>query len=196
MKRYITAILLLILLAQNLSAQIFDPDRPMIMPFTICVDSINIQLGDSPNRSAHEFLSENLGWVEIPPTYYQHNGKSQGIILVQNIAYNYLAFDARCPHCFYDEEIPDSRIRMCGSLTARCPVCSAEAHSIVYHGSGQLTRYNHKADNPAHMNAYVVKVIKNGEKTYLRIVNAPNGTYGEWRELPENKFLDGIDPRL
>lgn len=196
MRHYITSILFAILLAQNLSAQIFDPDRPMIMPFTICVDSINDQMGESLKNPVHEKLSENLGWVEIPSSYYRHNGKSQGIIIVQNIGYNFRAFDARCPHCFYDEEITDSRMRMYGRLSAICPVCSAEAQSIVYHGIGQLTRYNHKADSPAYMNAYLVKVIKKGKKTYLRIVNAPNGACDEWKELPENQFLRGIDPRM
>ena len=196
MKRCFITILFAILLVQNISAQIFDPDKPMIMPFTICVDSINDQMGESTKNPIHDKLSENLGWVEIPSTYYRHNGKSQGIIVAQRIDYSFCAFDARCPHCFYDEEIPDSRMRMYGRLSAICPVCSAEAQSIVYHGTGQLTRYNHKADNPAYMNAYVVKVIKKGKKTYLRIVNAPNGSGDEWRELPENKFLDGINPRM
>lgn len=194
MKHLIISILLLFA-ALNLSAQVFDPDRPMIMPFTICADSINEQLHENMRKPAHDKLTENGGWVEIPNTFYKHNGKSQGIIIVQDFAYNYQAYDARCPHCFYDDEITDGKMGMQTRLRAVCNRCGAQAMSIVNVGSGQLTTYDHGVVGPQIMNSYSVKVIKKGKKTYLRIANHCNGVRNEWRDLPENEFLKNIDIR-
>ncbi|MDE6582685.1 MAG: hypothetical protein K2K47_09205, partial [Duncaniella sp.] len=78
-------------------------------------------------------------------------------------------------------------------LSAICPVCKAEAQSLVNVGAPSMTRYNHENRAPAKMNTYSVEESKKGKKTYLLIYNAPNGTRDEWKELPENRFLIGKD---
>lgn len=188
-------LLLITLLAGYLgmNAQIFDPDRPMIVPFEVCAESINAQMHDNLSKPPHDKITEIYGWVQIPNTFYQHNGKSMGIILVQTSSYAYVAFDARCPHCFYDDDINDSKIKMYSSLSAKCDVCGAEAQGHVNVGASSMTRYDHKYHAPAMMNTYLVEEIKKGKKTYLRIYNACNGVSDEWKELPENKFLIGED---
>lgn len=177
----------------HISAQIFDPDRPMILPFVVCADSINAQMHDNLKKPPHEILTETYGWVEIPNTYYQHNGKSMGIILVRTNSNLYTAFDARCARCFYDDEIPDSKIRMYSQLSAICNVCGAEAQGLVNCGAPSMTRYDHGPATPAVLNEYLVDEIKKGKKTYLRVYNAINGVWDEWKDLPENKFLIGKD---
>ncbi len=174
-------------------AQFFDPDRPMIVPFIVCVDSINDQMHDNMRKPPHSKITETNGWVEIPNTYYQHNGKSLGIILAKTGTYAYAAFDARCPHCFYDDANPDSKIKMYSRLSAVCEVCSAEAQGLINVGASSITRYDHGNLAPAKMNTYLVKEIKRGKKTFLKIYNAFNGVSDEWRSLPENKFLIGKD---
>ncbi|MDE5785601.1 MAG: hypothetical protein K2H98_03625 [Duncaniella sp.] len=175
------------------TAQIFDPDRPMILPFTVCADSINAQMHDNLKNPYHGKVTEQMGWVEIPNTFYQHNGKSMGIILVRTGTYCYIAFDARCPRCFYEEEVDGSKLKMCDSLEAICPVCKAEAQGLVNVGAPSMTRYNHENRAPAKMNTYIVEESKKGKKTYLLIYNAPNGTGNKWKEQPENRFLIGKD---
>ena len=192
MKR-LSIYLISILMSLGAYAQMYDPDRPMIMPFTVCADSINAQMHDNLKKPYHNKVTEQMGWVEIPNTYYQHNGKSMGIILVRTAYYGYVAFDARCPRCFYEEEVDGSKLKMIGSLSAICPVCNAEAQSLVNVGAPSMTRYNHENRAPAKMNTYSVDEIKKGKKTYLRIYNASNGVYGEWKKQPENKFLIGKD---
>lgn len=191
--KYLFASLLIIVACLGTNAQIFDPDRPMILPFTVCADSINAQMKDNLMKPYHEKVTEQMGWVEIPNTYYQHNGKSMGIILVRTGTYCYIAFDARCPRCFYEEEANGSKLRMCGSITAICPVCKAEAQGLVNVGAPSMTRYNHEYRAPAKMNTYLVEESKRGKNTYLKIYNASNGVGNEWREQPENKFLIGKD---
>lgn len=190
MKRLLM-LLTVMVVSWSVKAQLFDPDRPMIMPFIVCADSINEQMHDNLRKPPHDIVTETNGWVEIPNTYYKHNGKSVGIILVQTIGYCYIAFDARCPHCFYDDEIADSKIRMYSRLSAICDVCGAEAQGLVNVGARSMTRYDHKNNSPAALNVYLVDEIKKGKKTYLRIYNASNGTRDEWKDLPENKFLIG-----
>lgn len=192
MKKVVTSLLALAC-CLAINAQMFDPDRPMIIPFEVCADSINAQMHDNLHNPPHSKITETNGWVQIPNTFYKHNGKSMGIILVQTGTYAYGAFDARCPHCFYDDEIIDSKIKMHTRLSAICEVCGAEAQGLVNVGASSMTRYEHKYHAPARMNTYLVKEIKRGKKTYLRIYNAYNGVSDEWKELPENKFLIGKD---
>lgn len=189
----ILLLLCAVCLSLSIKAQTFDPDRPMILPFTVCADSINAQMHDNLNKPLHDKVTESPGWVQIPNTYYRHNGKSMGIILVRTSGYVYTAFDARCPHCFYDNEIANSKIRMYSSFMAICKVCGAEAQSLINVGSPSMTRYDHGYHEPAYLNTYIVDEIKKGKKTYLRIYNAPNGVRDEWKTLPENKFLIGKD---
>lgn len=189
-------ILLLIVLISGficVKAQVFDPDRPMILPFVLCADSINAQMRDSLNKPPHDKVTETNGWVQIPNTYYKHNGKSMGIILVRTSSYLYTAFDARCARCFYEDEKVNSKIKMYSRLSAICDVCGAEAQSLVGSGGPEMTRYDHGPYSPAMLNVYMVDEIKKGKKTYLRVYNAENGAYNEWKELPENKFLIGKD---
>lgn len=192
MKHAIISVMLL-LVSLNLYAQIFEPDRPMIMPFVVSVDSINAQMHDSLKKPNHDKLSINGGWVMIPNTYYRHNGKSLGIIIVQDFTYTYHAYDLRCPHCFYDNDIATSKMTMQTHMSAMCYKCNAQAENIVCWGSGQMTCYDHGNLGPRYMDGYSVNIIKKGRKIYLRIANNPNGAYDEWRELPENRFLIGAD---
>lgn len=176
----------------GVTAQIFDPGRPMIVPFTICVDSINSQMHDTMQKPHHLKLSIDGGWVQIPDDHYRHNGKSMGIIVVQDFTYTYHAFDARCPHCYYDNE-ENCKMKMWTPMSAICPNCDAQAENIINWGSGQLTGYNHGILGPLYMNAYRVRVLKKGKKIYLQISNTPNGAREEWKELPENQILINCD---
>lgn len=178
MKKVVTS-LLAFACCLAIYAQMFDPDRPMIIPFEVYADSINAQMHDNLHNPPHSKITETNGWVQIPNTFYKHNGKSMGIILVQTGTYAYGAFDARCPHCFYDDEIIDSKIKMHTRLSAICEVCGAEAQGLVNVGASSMTRYEHKYHAPARMNTYLVKEIKRGKKTYLRIYNAYNGVSDE-----------------
>lgn len=54
-------------------------------------------------------------------------------------------------------------------------VCGAEVQGLVNVGASSMTRYEHKYHAPARMNTYLVKEIKRGKKTYLRIYNSYNG---------------------
>lgn len=175
------------------NAQIFDPDRPMILPFVVCADSINARMHDNLSKPPHDKVTETNGWVQIPNTYYIHNGKSMGIILVRTGGYLYTAYDARCSHCFYDDGLAKSKIKMYSRLSAICKVCGAEAQSLVNCGGPEMTRYDHGPYSPAMLNVYLVDEVKKGKKTYLRIYNARNGVNDEWKDLPENKFLVGKD---
>lgn len=148
---------------------------------------------DNLHTPPHSKITETNGWVQIPNTFYEHNGKSMGIILTQTGTYAYTAFDARCPHCFYDDEVADSKIKMYSRLSAVCEVCGAEAQGLINVGASSMTRYDHGYHQPAYMNTYLVEEIKKGKKTYLKIYNAYNGVRDEWMELPENKFLIGKD---
>lgn len=147
------------------------------------------------NNPCHSVVTEMYGWVQIPDSYYQHNGKSMGIIITRSGTYSYHAFDARCPRCFYEEGVLGSKIHMYSRLSAICPVCKAEAINLVNMGTSGMTRYNHEYRSPAHLNVYSVSVIKKGKITYLRIANNPNGANGQWKKLPENKFLLNVDIR-
>lgn len=192
MKKLAIILMWCVLKSFSLDAQIFDPERPMIMPFTICADSINSQMHDPMRKPHHPKLTIDGGWVQIPNSYYRHNGKSMGIIIVQDFTYTYHAYDARCPHCYYDNQ-ENSKMKMWTPMSAICPECDAQAENIINWGSGQLTGYNHGILGPQYMNGYSVRVVKKGKKTYLRISNTPNGAGNEWQELPENQFLINHD---
>lgn len=176
-----------IIFAIPASAQIFNPNRPMIREFVVCVDSINDQMG--PRLRGQSPLTEDYGWVFIPNTYYVHNGKSLGIIIVRDCTETYHAKDARCAHCFYDNGESDGFFEMGVGFSGRCRKCGAEADNIKIHGSGQMMRYDHGARGPVCLDGYVVEEVKKDKKTYLLITNAHNGTRSEWKDLPENQIL-------
>lgn len=169
-------------------AQIFNPDLPMIREFVISVDSINMQLKKHQHWQQHS-ISETNGSVQIPNTYYTHNGKSMGIIVVRDQTYTYHAFDARCAHCFYDNEESDGKVEMTGSLFARCKKCGAESPNLVLTGSGQLMGYDDEMQGYKYLDPYLVKVLKKGKKKYLLIYNIENGAHDEWLKQPENQIL-------
>lgn len=179
---------ILIVSALAVQAQIFNPDRPMIREFVISVDSINAQLKKYQHPQQNP-IWESDGCVQIPSSYYIHNGKSMGIIVVRTQSNSYQAFDARCAHCFYDNEEPGSKVRMTGSLFARCDVCGAEVHNLVLTGSGQMCRYDDEMQGYVYLDGYMVDVIKKGKQKYLLISNPPNGVRDEWMHQPENQPL-------
>lgn len=188
MKKLCNFLLAMLATAFMAQAQLFNPDRPMICEFVVCVDSINTQL-KKYQRSDQNPITESDGCVQIPNTYYVHNGKSMGIILVRDQAYAYHAFDARCAHCFYDNGESDGKVRMMGSLSARCNKCGADVYNIVLTGSGQMNGYDDEMQGYQYLDGYDVEVIKKGKKRYLLISNPPNGSRDEWMEQPENQVL-------
>lgn len=170
------------------SGQIYNPDKPMIREFVICADSINSQL-KKYQSNLQTPLPESNGSVQIPNSYYIHNGKSNGIIVVRTQSYAYLAYDARCAHCFYDEGSDTGKVKMVSCLAAKCPECGAEVHKMVLDGSGQMCRYDDELNGYVYLDAYDVDVVKIRGKTYLIISNAPNGRDEDWIYKKENQPL-------
>lgn len=160
----------------------------MIREFVICVDSIQMQLREY-QISDQNPLGGDYGSVQIPKTYFTHNGKSMGIIVSRTPSGTFHAVDARCAHCFYDEDIPNSKLKMMGCLTMRCSVCSAEVHNFVIDGGHQMLRYDLDGGSPVYLDAYEVIVFKINKKKYLLITNPLNGLRDEWMRQPENQIL-------
>lgn len=168
----------------------FNPDKPMIVPFIIEIHDINERVGYNPNT----LLYESTGHVFLPPTYYTHNTKSHGIIVVRTFADDYHAFDARCARCFYKDGENDGTIKIPVAMFGECDKCSARVDNIVSWGSGQMSFYdfNDYGDNgPIYLDTYPVKVIRkdHNKRIYLWIYNAPNGVRDEWKEQPENQIV-------
>lgn len=168
----------------------YNPDRPMIVPFVVGVFDINERVNDT---NGHSLLKEDDGYVYIPPTYYTHNGYSKGIIIVKTFAKNYVAFERRCVHCWYDDgEI--GVISMSSLISGKCNQCGARADGMIAYGSGQMNGYDffeYGDYGPKYLETYPVKIIRkdHNKKIYLWIYNAPNGTYGEWKQQPENQIV-------
>ena len=168
----------------------YNPDRPMIVPFVVGVYDINERVEDT---KGHALLNEDEGYVYIPSTYYKHNGYSQGIIIVKTFAKNYVAFERRCAHCWYDEG-EFGVISMSGFISGKCNKCGARADGMIAYGSGQMNGYDflEYGDNgPKYLETFPIKIIRkdHNKKIYLWIYNAPNGTYGEWKKQPENQIV-------
>lgn len=179
--------ILLLFVGISASAQYFNPDKPMIKPFEINVKTINNEMHDT---HGHDMLYQDAGFVFIPNTYYVHNGKSLGIIIVHTWNETFLAFDARCPHCFYDNDEPNGKIVISGYTFGKCNKCSAMVEQMVTLGRGQLTTYDHGTRGPHYLETYRCEKIMDRNKVVgLRIVNTPNGIYDEWKQQPENQIL-------
>lgn len=142
---------------------IYDQHTPKITPFIVKIDDINKYIGDI---SGHEMLYEQYGCVTIPPTAYDHDGTSQGIIIVHNKFGDYMAFERRCPHCYYDKgEIGVFSIWSIHS--AICNRCERRAEHLIVFGSGQLTDYyEDMRTGPRYLDSYKVEehYIYNSEK--------------------------------
>ena len=170
------------------NAQTFDPDRPMIGIFEISVDTANADFHDT-NKSHHNMLYEENGWVFIPKDQYLHNGKSHGIYVVQGYGGWFYTFDARCPRCFYGFEDDSGTIEVPGGIFGICNKCNARADNMMLTGSGQMSFYEYDMGEVYYLDGYPVEVIKNGRKRTLKIMNSSNGLYDQWKSLPENKLL-------
>ena len=169
----------------------FNPDRPMIAIFEVCVDSINAQMGDYPGKSLHHMLYEEnqYGWVFLQPDTYRHNGRSNGIFLVRRMGGSFGAIEARCPRCFYDHDNPNGTLVIPESIFGECNTCGARADDLVVHGGGNLTFYYHGNKSPRFLEHYAVEEIKRGEKTYLRVSNIPDDYGDKWKTVPGNERI-------
>lgn len=183
--KILTTICLLSLTYVSSSGQFYNPDRPMIVPFAIEVNSVNEFLKDDE----HDTLAKEGGYVKLPTSFYTHNGKSHGIIVVHAWGDNYYAVDSRCPVCFYEYEDENGGTIDPMLPFSECNKCGASADALRSHGSTQMFRYHYTKTGPVHMDAYIVNEVKKGKRLYLFIDNAPNRTGGEWRNQPENKII-------
>ena len=183
--KMLTIICLLSLTAVTASGQFYNPDRPMIVPFAIEVNSVNEFLKDDE----HDTLAKEGGYVKIPTSFYTHNGKSHGIIVVHAWGDNYYAVVSRCPVCFYENEDEEGGTIDPMLPFSECDKCGASADALRSHGNTQMFRYRYTKTGPVHMDSYIVQEVKRGKRLYLFIDNAPNGTGGEWRNQPENKII-------
>ena len=183
--KILTMICLLSLTYVSSSGQFYNPDKPMIVPFAIEVNSVNEFLKDDE----HDTLAKEGGYVKLPTSFYTHNGKSHGIIVVHAWGDNYYAVDSRCPVCFYENEDEDGGTIDPMLPFSECDKCGASADALRSRGSTQMFRYRYTKTGPVHVDAYIVQEVKRGKRLYLFIDNAPNGTGGEWRNQPENKII-------
>lgn len=87
-------------------AQVYNPAIPVIETFEIDVATINDKVKDYTTDK----LYVDDGTVLIPPTFYKHDGRSKGILVVHDYNDNYLAFDVRCPVC--DKKGKEGKFRM------------------------------------------------------------------------------------
>ena len=190
MKKVLTVLSLVVICIQTLVAQIgtFEPGKPMIGIFEISVDTANAEFHDT-NKSHHNMLYEENGWVFIPKDKYLHNGKSHGIYVVQGYGGWFYAWDARCPRCFYGFEDDGGTIEVPGGIFGICNKCGARADNMMLTGSGQMSFYEYDMGEVYYLDGYPVEVIKNGRKRTLKIMNSSNGLYDQWKSLPENKPL-------
>ena len=182
----IFVLLILSMTAINLQAQVFNPDRPMIVPFIVGVDAINQRVGDD---KGHEPLTEECGYVKIPKSYYTHNGKSHGIIILQTWRGTYAAVEARCPVCFYEREDLNGGTVDPSLPFSECNKCGASADNLKTQGSGQMFRYKFKGYGPVSMDGYMVTEYKKNGRLYLWVDNVPNGLHEEWKHQPENQVI-------
>ena len=146
----------------SISAQ-NNSDIPKIELFAVEVHSVNDRVEDHRGDN----LSENGGYVNIPPESFNHDGTSDGIIIVHDFTDHYFAYERRCPVCHAKGQ--HGVFTLSGLLVAKCNNCSAEAQNIVAWGSGQLCRYNYKGMGPGYLIPYVVREEPRGDKLYLII---------------------------
>lgn len=180
--------LIILLIETTLSAQTFDPDKPMIGIFEISVDIANVEMNDT-DTSHHNMLNEEAGWVFIPNDKYLHNGKSHGIYVVQIYGGWFTAFDARCPRCFYGFGDNEGTIEVPSGIFGICNKCGARVDNMMLTGGGQMSFYDGDIDEFYYLTPYDVEIIKNGRRKTLRIKNYSNGLYDQWKSQPENQII-------
>ena len=143
-------------------SQTYGQMTPDIKPFAVDIHTINNKLGDL----GHVPLYETSGYVEIPPTYYQHDGTSLGIILVHSDYDVYVAFEKRCPHCYYDNgEIGELYIWTL--LDAICNNCQCRIEGMVANATGQMTGYNTGTCGPRHADKYMTEKVTRYGNDYI-----------------------------
>ena len=160
----------IILYAISINAQNYDQHTPNIKPFAINVATINKKVGDM----GHVTLDKQYGHVTIPPEFIYGVKKSekpenkfeqtQGIIIVHTEFGEYMAFERRCPLCYYD----NNKIGVVSVWTlqsAICERCQNRMEHIIIFGSGQLTGYHQNMrTGPRYLDSYLVEeTYKDGE---------------------------------
>lgn len=158
--------LLLLLSIFAISAQVYNPDYPVIEEFEIEVGAINDRVKDYTTDK----LTVEGGTVKLPSTFYSHDGRSLGMLIVHDNTDHYMAFDVRCPNC--ERRGKTGKFSMVTCLTAGCDTCTAEAQEIVMWGSSQLTRYEFR-HSPDELYQYPVEEVERNGKLYLRISPSP-----------------------
>ena len=167
--------------AQNYKVE----DIPIVVPFAIGVNSVNELFG----QTEHTPLTEECGYVKIPNTFYTHNGQSLGINVVQIWGGTYLAFEARCPVCFYEYHDPHPGKIDPDLPFSACDKCGASADNMKAQGATQMFGYGFKGMGPKHMDSYPIHIVEKENETYLLIYNAFNGVPDTWRKLPQNQII-------
>lgn len=146
----------------EIKAQVYNPDYPVIEEFEVEVGTINDQVKDYTTDK----LTVEGGTVKLPSTFYYHDGRSLGMLIVHDNTDNFMAFDLRCPNC--ERKGKTGKFSMVTCLTAGCDTCTAEAQEIVMWGSGQLTGYEFR-HSPDELYQFPVDEVERNGKLYLRI---------------------------
>lgn len=166
MKKIILTLSLIISTVLLSAAQVYDSTIPVIQTFKIEIHNINNIVGDNSGPK----LYQECGYVTIPPTYYKHDGRSLGILVVHTNLDTYMAYEIRCPLCY--KRGVAGKFRMKTLLSAQCDHCIAQAENIITWESGQLTGYNHGAKEPDSLIMYDTDDYVDGSKHY--VVISPN----------------------
>ncbi len=167
----------------TMKAQSPNPDRPVIDEFTIDPKTINqtidklykpLEFSIGKQHKLSMFSKNHHGFVIIPPSYYKHDGKSLGIIVMYDITENFTAHELRCPNCFYryHKNCAMKAITIHGFL--ECPSCGAQVDALFAHGSGILTAYDMgRQGSPMSLELYCVEVNGELDDITLTIYNSP-----------------------
>ncbi len=163
----------------SMKAQSNNPDRPVIEEFTIDPMTINqsidklykpLEFSIGKQHKLSMFAKNHHGFVIIPPTYYKHDGKSLGIIVMYDITENFSAHELRCPNCFYryHKNCAMKAVTIHGFL--ECPSCGAQVDALFAHGSGVLRAYDMgRQGSPKSLEPYIVDVEEEGDNVKLTI---------------------------
>ncbi len=183
LKYYFTILAILFSLNMTTKAQSHNPDRPVIEEFTIDPKTINqtidklykpLEFSIGKQHKLSKYVDNHHGFVIIPPSYYNHNGKSLGIIVMYDITERFSAHELRCPNCFYryHRNCAMKPVTIHGFL--ECPSCGAQVDALFAHGSGRLTAYDMgRQGSPTSLESYCVEVNGELDDITLTIYNSP-----------------------
>lgn len=182
-KYYFTILAMIVSWNMTTKAQSYNRDIPVIEEFSIDPMTINqtidklykpLEFCIGKQHKLSKFADNHHGFVIIPPTYYKHDGRSLGIIVMYDITENFSAHELRCPNCYYSyhKNYAMNAVTIHGML--ECPSCGAQVDALFAHGSGILTAYDMgRQGSPKSLDPYCVEVVEDGDKVTLTIYNSP-----------------------